>query len=341
LKVTLLGAAPKARATDPKAYALYLQARQNFWQYNPASLQRAVAACREALAIDPTYAPAWIALAMAYWAQIDLSLLPVGQGTDLAEAAIAKALEHDPAYGPAYAAMATFEGILQRDYASAAKHLERAQELDPTNVDVVNTASSLARRLGKLDLAIALARYQVSRDPVNVDGYDALALSYRYKGELDQSIATYRTLLGLQPDSGWEHTGLGRVLLQKGEKEAALAEFQQEPVEYHRLVGLAMGYHALGRKVESDAALAEVLQKYGDARPFHIAAAAAYRGDIDGAFRLIERAVQLGDIDIGALPVLSEFEPLRRDPRWEPLLRRLGLAADQLAAIPFDFKVPG
>jgi hypothetical protein len=81
-------------------------------------------------------------------------------------------------------------------------------------------------------------------------------------------------------------------------------------------------------------------RKYAATRPYQVAVAVAYLGDVDTAFGLIDKAVLMNDIDIGALPVYPDFAGLHKDPRWSPLLHRLGLAPEQLAAIKFDIKVP-
>jgi tetratricopeptide (TPR) repeat protein len=340
LKVTLLGDAPKARETDPRAYALFLQARELSRQYSAAGFEQAIAVYKEALAIDPSYAPAWAGLADVYFGQMDLGLLTIDVGLPLDLEAVNKALEHDPSYAAAYGQLAVLEGFIKRDYAAAARHLEQALALDPANLDVIIVASSVARRLGRMDLAIAFGEYLVARDPISPLGYDALGLAYRYAGRLDDSIAAYRKLLSLSPNAGWEHTALGNTLLQKGDAEAALAEFQKEPVESFRLGGLAMAYQELGRKAESDAAFAELMTKYPDTKPFSNAVVLVHRGDIDGAFEMLDKSDRQNDIDLGALAVYPDFAPMHKDPRWLPLLRRLGMAPEQLEAIRLDVTVP-
>jgi TolB-like protein/Tfp pilus assembly protein PilF len=340
LKVTLLGGIPKARATNPQAYTLFLQAEEISRQYTAASLEQAIALYRQALAIDPSYAPAWNGLAGVYVGQMDLGLLAIDRGLALGLEAVNRAQAHDPDFAPAYGTRAGFEGIIERDYPAAARHLEKALELDPMNLEVIGVASVVARRLGRMELAIALGEYIVSRDPVNLAAYDGLGIAYRYAGRLDDSIAAYRKLLSLTPGAGRAHWALGNVLLQKGDAEAALAEYRQEPIEFHRLGGLALGYHALGREVESDAAFTELTKKYPDAKPFLTAAVLVSRGDSDGAFEVLNRADRQHDIDLGALAVHPAFAVLHKDPRWLPLLRRLGMAPEQLAAVEFNIKVP-
>jgi TolB-like protein len=340
LKVALLGSAPKARTTDPKAYALFLQAREVGRQYSVPGYERSVALFKQALAIDPTYSPAWDGLAYVYFGQMDLGALTIEQGHPLFDEAIGNAIAHDPSYALAYAHRALFEGLVQRDYAAAARSLEQAVALDPANIETMAIASVIARRLGRLHLAIALGTYTVERDPVNIDGYDGLALAYRYKGQLDESVAAFQKLLSLAPDAGWERTALGDVLLEKGDANGALAQYQKEPIEVFRLGGLTLAYQALGRKAESDAALAELMKKYPDSKPFNIATVLASRGDLDGAFALLEKAAQINDLDLGAVAVYPTLAVLHKDPRWLPLLRRLGLAPEQLTAIKFNISVP-
>ena len=340
LKVTLLGAAPKARETDPKAYALYLQGRELEYQYSTQSLARAIGLYEQAVAIDPSYAPAWDRLAVAYFGQVDLGVLTPGRGVDLMRDASGKALAADPNYAPAYGHMAMPEAFIERKYDAAARHIEQGLALDPTNLEIIGVASSVARRLGRLEQSIALGEYVASRDPVSVDAYDNLGLAYRYNGELDKSIAAYRTLLSLAPDSGWEHTALGHVLVQKGDANAALEEFRKEPIECFRLGGLGEAYALLGRKAESDAATAEMVRKCAGTKPFAVAGLLASRGDADGAFAMLEKAAEIDDLDLGAIVTFPNFAAMHDDARWLPLMRRLGLAPEQLAAIKLDVKVP-
>lgn len=340
LKVTLLGGIPKARATSPQAYALFLQAQELSRRYNAASLEQAMALYRSALAIDPSYAPAWSGLANVYFGQMDLGLLAIDPGVALGLETVNKALEHDPSYAPAYGTLASFEGLIDRDYQAAARHLEKGLELDPMNLEVIGIASVVARRLGRMELAIALAEYVLSRDPVNVGAYDSLAIAYRYAGRLDDSIAVFRKLLSLAPDVGRIHATLGDVLLQKGDAEAALAEYRKEPIEWFRLPGLVLAYRALGRMAESDAALAELVAKYPEPTPYARAALLASLGDVDQVFELLDKAAEVREIDLGALAVYPDFAALHDDPRWLPLLRRLGMAPEQLAAVELDIKVP-
>src|SRR5438874_7448280 len=105
LKVTLLGAAPKVRTTDPEAYALYLQAVQLGRQNTAEAFQQSDALLRKALAIDPRYAPAWAELARNFTNETNQGLLPNTEGYAQAREADMKALAIDPDYAPAHAGL--------------------------------------------------------------------------------------------------------------------------------------------------------------------------------------------------------------------------------------------
>jgi hypothetical protein len=103
---------------------------------------------------------------------------------------------------------------------------------------------------------------------------------------------------------------------------------------------LAMAYHALGRKAESDAALAQLSPKYDSGASYNIAYVHAFRGEPDLAFAALDKAER--NVDGGLVELISQplFAPLHGDPRWLPFLRKLGRAPEQLAAIPFNVNLP-
>jgi tetratricopeptide (TPR) repeat protein len=147
-------------------------------------------------------------------------------------------------------------------------------------------------------------------------------------------------VLRLSPGYVNAHATIGEVLLQKGDAQGALAEIQQETNAKVRLSSLSAAYHALGRKVESDAALAELIRKYEQTSAYDIAIALAYRGEADRAFEWLDKAVQYDDPNLGSLAVYPLFTNLHSDPRWLPFLRKVGIAPEQLAAIQFDVTLP-
>jgi TolB-like protein/Flp pilus assembly protein TadD len=338
LKVKLLGAAPKVRTTDPKAYALYLQARELGRQNTAEAFAKSDALFRQALEIDPRYAPAWSELARNFYKKPNMGLLSNQEGYARAREAAEKALAIDPNYAPAHAGLGYIAMYGDNDLAGAARHFQRALALDPTDLDVLRDAATLLGNLGRLDEALALEEAIVRRDPVNVTALSNLGYDQRVAGRYEAAIASFRTVLSLSPNRGGAHFNLGAALMQKGDATAALAEIEQEKTETWRTIGLPMAYCALGRKADADAALNALIAKYEKDGPSNIAYAYAFCGDADKAFEWLDKAVAYHDPGLGEIVTENLFDKIHSDPRWLPFLRKIGKAPDQLSKI--EFKVP-
>jgi len=339
LKVTLLGAAPTVRQTDPKAFALYLQARQLGYQRTADALKQSDALLRQTLVIDPRYAPAWDQLADNGIREIQIGVLSNEEGYPQAREAAEQALAIDPDYAPAQAHLGRIVNDLG-DLAGAAQHLERALALDPSDLVVLRYSASLLDSLGRLQQLIVIDEYVVARDPVNVTGLYNLGLGYRRAGRNDEAIARLRTALSLSPGFGAAHYVLGTALLLKGDAAGALAEMEQETSENWRMIGLPMAYHALGRKAESDTALAALITKWQKESPFNIAYVYAFRGDSDKAFEWLDKAVQYADPGLSEITLENLLDHIHEDPRWLPYLRKVGYAPEQLEKIEFKVTLP-
>ena len=340
LKIRLIGKAPKTRVIDPKAYGLFLQAREVGHRGTAEAYEQSIGLYKQALELDSAYTDAWVGLGRAYYDEVDNGVRPAEEGMALARAATDQALARDSEYAPAYALLGSIAMLYDRDPSKAAEHLTHALMLDPSNMESIGAAAFLARRLGRLDLAIAIGEYRLEHDPVNVYAYYDMGLARFYARRLDDATDAFRAALRLAPDVIGAHVFIGVVLLRKGDREAALEEMRQEVDEKWRLTGLAMTYYSLGQRAASDIALAELMEKSKNTFPYGIAAVFAWRSETDLAFEWLEKAVQYKDPALGAVPLHPVFDRLHSDPRWLPLLRKLGLAPEQLAAIKFDVKVP-
>jgi serine/threonine-protein kinase len=132
---------------------------------------------------------------------------------------------------------------------------------------------------------------------------------------------------------------MGRAFLLKGQPETALDLFEQEADEWRGLLGKVMAYHTMGQPKASDAALYELIQKFGHQRAFFIAGAMAYRNEPDRAFEWLERAVDNHEPDwyIVAEPLLAN---IREDPRWLPFVESINRSPAELDAIDFEIPLP-
>jgi len=338
LKVKLLGDVPTIEETDPEAFALYLQGRHLNRLGNAETNQQAQALLQQALVLDSGYAAAWTELGFVYIYQVNFGLRTVDEGYTLAREAVNRALAIDPDYALAHARLGLFAISQDNDLAAAARHLQRALQLEPANTDIIGDVANLTRALDRLDEAIALIEFVVARDPVNPVNPIALGVLYTYAGRWDESIASYSAALTLSPGYGGAQSGIGLALLLKGEPQAALDAMQLEESVYG-MIGLPLAYHALGRPDESDAALSELIEQYGQLAPFNIAYILAYRGEADRAFEWLDKAVEYKD-SLSHIINMPLFANIHDDPRWLPLLESIGASSEQLAAIELEVNLP-
>jgi hypothetical protein len=117
---------------------------------------------------------------------------------------------------------------------------------------------------------------------------------------------------------------LGLIYLAQSKPEDALVEIQKEPEPLWRGQGLALAYHAAGKK-EADVLLAEYIEKYQNEAAFQIAEIYAYRGETDKGFEWLERSYKQRDGGLAQMKGSPLLLNLERDPRWTEFLKKMKL----------------
>jgi len=341
LQVELLGTAPAAQAVDPEAYALFLQARQLAYQFTEESLERSNELYRAALEIDRDYAAAWAGLSANYTNQAAYDLGPLEESYRLAREAADRALEIDPNFAPALAGLGAIEIWYDLDFGAAAEHYARALAIDPTDPDILLGAAQLTELLNRSPEAIEVYEYLISRDPINPSLHSAIGFAYWNGGRYEESLESARTTLALSPEYIGSHYSASGAIENLGDPEAALAEAMKEPYEPYRLLGLSRIHNVMGHPAESDAALQELIDRYADGWAYNIAYTYALRGEADPAFEWLDRAIANRDAGVSQVGHTRLFDKIADDPRWLPLLEKLGMTPEQLAAIEFEVEIPG
>jgi tetratricopeptide (TPR) repeat protein len=245
------------------------------------------------------------------------------------------ALAIDPNYAPALAGLGFIAMYGDGDLAAAAKHLERAVALDPTNARALGNSATLFNLLGRPEKAVTIWKTVTLRDPVNINARFNLGSSQLYADHLEDAIESFRTVLSLSPENGVVHYQLGVTYLVKGNGDLALAEFRAEPLEVFRMIGLPMAYHTLGRSAASDKAVKDLIAKYEKDAAGNIAGVYAFRGEPDLAFEWLEREVENGGTFAEVL-VDPTYRKLYKDPRWLPFLRKVKFAPEQVDKVEFN-----
>ncbi len=330
LKVALLGkktAIPSSQGTNADAYNAYLQGEYFLKRHGKENLEKSLGYYEQTIKLDPGYAPAWVGLAAARSDQADRGYLPVEEGYRKAREAAERALALDANLAEAHAAMGGIKMSYDWDWAGAEASYQRALALEPGNAKFVRNAGMLAKTLGRFDEALAQDRRAVELDPLSVPAHNTLGFAAYYAGRREEAAAALKKALELNPEFPGSHNSLGQVYLAQSHPQEALAEMEREPEPELRLQGQALAYHALGRKKESDVALAELIAKYQAEAAFQIAEVYAFRGEADRALEWLERAYSQRDSGLAEMKGDPLLKSLERDPRYAAFLKKMRLSA--------------
>jgi len=326
LKISLLGEVPKARETNPEAYALYLQGNYFMKQADRESMEKAYKAFELALELDPNYAPAWNGLANTIvWQTGYLGLYSIKEGVAKAREACERALALDNNLAEAHAGMANIKLLYDWDWTGAEASTRRALELAPSDATAILQAGLVAMALGRFDEATARFRQLIVLDPLLTRGYHYLGLTLMKLGRLDEARKALAQELSLSPGVSGTHFLIGQSLLMEGDPQAALDECQLDADPLWGDYGKALALFGLKRKAEADEMLALLIDKYQHDAAFQIAIAYGYRGEVDKSFEWLDRAYEEGDPGLSQILGETLLENLQEDPRWPAFLDKMGL----------------
>jgi serine/threonine protein kinase/tetratricopeptide (TPR) repeat protein len=328
LKVSLLiEALPRASPTSStEAYTLYLQAISMAKHPTRLSISKAVDYLQQAVKLDSKFAPAWAILSRLLVDEVvKFDVLPREQGREQALRAAETAVGLDSKLPEAHIAIGKILYQFDWDWSAAEAEFGKARDLDPGNGDALRWSGYVATTLGRLDDGLRLAQQSIALDPLYEYNYVGAGKVYLALGRIHEAEAAFRKAIDLNPADAIPHIGLADTLLALGEPAPALAEMQQVSLDDGQTIGLAIIYHAMGRKRESDAAMVEAEMKHAKDNIIGIAAAHAYRGETDHAFAWLDRAYRERDTRILGIKTDPYLKSLVAEPRYKSLLRKMNL----------------
>jgi tetratricopeptide (TPR) repeat protein len=310
---------------NAEAYNLYLEGKFLADTRSKQNFELAIQKLEKALAIDSTAAQVWAELGSVYSYQAGYGYIPTEQGYAKSKQASEKALRLKPDLAEAMDNIGWINMYYDFDFAKADETFKRTLEIDPSNASALNNSAAIKSCLGKVDEAIELYNKAISADPLRPTGYNGLSLEYFYKGDWKKSEEAMRKALEVTPDYASGYYQIARIQLAQNESEAALESLQKEADELWRLSGLSLVYSQLHRDDEAKKALQQLIEKYTEGAAYQIAAAYAFRKEIDAAFDWLERSYQQRDGGLTEIMADPTFLSLRKDPRWKPFMKRMGL----------------
>lgn len=308
----------------PPAQDLYMRGRF-FWNLRTkAALFKSVDYFRQSIRVDSNYPQAYAGLADAYVELVGFGDLKPEEGIPEAKAAGLKAIALDDSIAEGHNALAYCAG-LEWDWAGAVKEFQRAIELNPGYVAALYQYAFFLSTMGQHSKAIALAGQALELDPLSpVVAYRAGRVYFQAR-DYPKAAEQFRRILELNPSDPLGLYGLGLVYRAQGKPDQAIPYLQKESFEQG--FDLDAAYADAGNPAEAHNRLAHNLQRLRAEkvfiRPSLVAEVYASLGDKDEAIRWLDRGYREHDAFMILLKVWPPFDPLRSDPRFEALVRRM------------------
>jgi tetratricopeptide (TPR) repeat protein len=316
------------------AYSLLLKGDFFFHRGAKGDLAQALALFQEVTRLDPNYALAWVRVGdayynLGYWSQISPEL-----ARSKAMDAVQRALRIDPKLARAYKVLGNIYRDFDWNWQEARNAFTKEIELDPSDLSArINRGYLTWMQTGNIDEGIEAARQMLILNPLDTRVQNALASDYDHVGRFGEAAAIFKKELELNPDRSITRAHYAYVLLLEGKSAEALTEAEGESDEEAKLWVLALIYWALGRHVESDAALLRLKENFANLAATSIAEVHAYRGESDSAFEWLERAYRQRDPGMAEIKFDPLLRGLRKDPRFQALLVKMKLTDDLSASI--------
>ncbi|HEX9119069.1 MAG TPA: tetratricopeptide repeat protein [Terriglobales bacterium] len=324
-------AAPaKLSPASYEAYDLYLKGRY-FWNKRTAQgFQQAEQCFEQAIAKDPTYARAYAGLADTYALMSSYYLAPPNEVTPKARTAALKALQIDDGLAEAHTSLALIAEFYDWDWQTGEKEYRRAIQLNPNYATAHHWYAEFLAFQGRFNEALAESERARHLDPLSVIiAADRGAILY-FSRQYDSAIEQFRAVLDMEPNFSRAHLVVG-AYVETGRFADALAHIEtwrrieDGPWVWSMEVYV---YRRSGQPIKAQQALAKLehwnRQSHLDSTPVM---AAAYVGmnNQDEALARLQKAYEEHSGALTSLKVDPIYDPLRGDPRFQDLLRRVGL----------------
>lgn len=321
------------RPVDPEAYEGYLKGRYYFNQRTEDALNKSISSFEQALAKDPGYAPSYSGLAEAYAMLGFRGGLPSKDALSHAKSAALKAIELDDNLAEPHASLAFIAETYEWDWTAAEREYRRALKLNPGDAQSHNWYAGYLTYIGRFDEGIAEAVRARDLDPLSLPINNALAGRLLAGGRYDQALRQAQETLELDSHFAPAHQTLGWIYLHDGKNDRAIHEFEsalQFSSEDNTDLQLDLGfaYAVTGKQLEARRILAILEKRYAQKAVPAGSVGILYGalGEPDDAFAWLEKAYQERDPQLTYLKAGRRFQPLRNDPRFQQLVRRVGLS---------------
>lgn len=323
----------EARPVNPEAYQAYLKGRFHWNKRTPDGLQKAVEYFEQAVSLDPDWPLGYAGLADAYLGMSIWASMRPGEAIPKARAAAAKALEMDESLAGAHATMAFIATLYDWDSPTAEREYQRALALSPNYATAHQWYAQHLTITSRHDAAIKEISKAQEFDPLALIIGANVGCVHYFAGDLEQAETRLRKTLEFGPDFAYAHQVLTMTLFLQGRFAEAITE-AREAVRLSNnepLCAATLGYVCAkaGQPEEARRILDELAARSTEAyiAPTFLALVHAGLGERDRMFEWFERAYKERDVWLRDTLIDPLLTPMRTDPRFTDLVRRVGLPA--------------
>lgn len=323
---TRLAAAP---SIDPAAHDAYLRGRYFFARPSDQNLEKAIAQFNQAVQLSPGFAPAWSGLSDAYlWAGFNEGFMSAAEAGPKARAAALRAVQLDSSAAEGHASLATYLAWFAHDWAGSEVEYRRAISINPNYAFAHDQFGLVLSILGRFDEAIAEGKKAMTLDPLSpailIDAM--VAYVYQRNAAVVQELA--RRTTELDPTFYMPFMQEGQLYLQVGRYREAIPFLEKaRALDAPSFVtaDLAYAYGKAGDEARARAALADLkrMSRSGEGAPYDVALFYLGQGDAPRALDYLEKAFAADAQSLVWLEQDAIFDPLRREPRFIALMRRM------------------
>jgi TolB-like protein len=315
--------APNSTPRNMDAYSLYLRGQYFARRASDADVVQGVTILKQAIALEPSFAPAHYELAIAY-----LYIATFGSGEagmlENARRENDEALRLDPTLRPALNMRANL-AILDWNWPAVQAQLDNLLASGPHDSGALFRSGQLARALGHMDQALGYFRESLQLDPLSVMGHVQLSMLLDAMRRPADARAAAEAALAINPRATKANLLIALYDLEAGHTDAANAVIEKETGDWYKLEGRAILAFAAKRIADSNAALKQLIDENKDTAAMQVAEVYAYRGERDKAFEWLDRAFTQRDpgiVNVKTDPLLAK---LHSDSRFALLLRKMKL----------------
>ena len=322
----------RRQTVNTDAYDIYLKGRYALAKVTEASADESAQLFQRAIALDPTFALAYVGLANSYFTLGGVFGFRSPRDTlPRAAEALAQALRLDPDLAEAHTGLGRYKFLYERNWPEAEREIKTALALNPNSAAAYGVLGSFYHTQGRIEEAIAAKRAAHALDPFSPLAISEVGYPYYYGRRYDDAITHFRKAIELEPDYSWAHLFIGQVYVQKGMLTEAIASMQ----EALRLSGgdvraratLGHAYAVAGDRTRALEVLNDLTAASAKAyvSPYFLAVVHSGLKDAGRTFAHLEKALEERHPYLNLLKVEPVFDWLRPDPRFVALEKRVGL----------------